>query len=124
LMSALLAAKGIASEHVLINSDSMYTVAEPAVARFNHLIIHLPELGIYDDPTVSTAAFGVLGAGDYDKPVVRVSADGAKFDRTPPMRIDDHTTINRTRITVAADRTISGETTEITTGVYAAGSRR
>jgi hypothetical protein len=125
LMSALLAAKGIASEHVLINSGNIFTLPDqPTYANFNHLIIRIPELGLYDDPTVSTAAFGVLGLGDYDKPVIRMSADGVYRDRTPAMQAADHVSINRTKLAVAADGTVTGETIEAATGVWASGSRR
>jgi hypothetical protein len=40
-------------------------------------VILYPEFDLYDDPTANFAAFGVLAAENYDKPVVRVSAAGA-----------------------------------------------
>ncbi len=124
LMTALLAAKGIASEHVLINSANAYTLPEPAtMAYINHVILYLPEFGVYDDPTASYAAFGVLGNGSYDKPVLRVSDAGARRAHTPAMKAADHTTINRTTITIAADGTMTGETEQIATGVFASGAR-
>jgi tetratricopeptide (TPR) repeat protein len=124
LMGALLAAKGIASEAVIINATDVYTMPSVAAPGYhNHMIIYLPEFALYDDPTVGHAAFGVLAEGDYDKPVVRMGAAGVHIDRTPPMRDQDHVTINRTRITVATDHTISGETREVNTGVWATGLR-
>jgi len=124
LMGALLAAKGIASEAVAINAGDVYTLPQIAVrGYFNHMIIYLPEFGLYDDPTVATAAFGVLGQGDYDKPVLRMSANGVRLDHTPPMRAQDHISKNETRITVAADGTMTGETRETGTGVFGAGLR-
>jgi tetratricopeptide (TPR) repeat protein len=124
LMGALLAAKGIASEAVVINAGNVYTLPEVAVrGYFNHMIIYLPEFGLYDDPTVATAAFGVLGQGDYDKPVLRMSANGVRLDHTPPMRPQDHVSKNETKITVAADGTMTGETKETGTGVFGAGLR-
>jgi len=124
LMGALLAAKGIASEAVVINAGNVYTLPEVAVrGYFNHMIIYLPEFGLYDDPTVGTAAFGVLGQGDYDKPVLRMSAAGVRLDHTPPMRAQDHVSRNETRIVVAADGAMSGETRETATGVFGAGLR-
>jgi tetratricopeptide (TPR) repeat protein len=124
LMGALLAAKGIASEAVVINAGNVYTLPQVAVrGYFNHMIIYLPEFELYDDPTVSTAAFGVLGQGDYDKPVLRMSANGVRLDHTPPMRPQDHVSKNETRITVAADGTMTGETKETGTGVFGAGLR-
>jgi tetratricopeptide (TPR) repeat protein len=124
LMGALLAAEGIASEAVVINADNVYTLPQVAVrGYFNHMIIYLPEFGLYDDPTVATAAFGVLGQGDYDKPVLRMSANSVRLDRTPPMRPQDHVSKNETRIKVAADGTMTGETRETATGVFGAGLR-
>jgi Domain of Unknown Function with PDB structure (DUF3857)/Transglutaminase-like superfamily len=125
LMTALLAAKGIASEHVLISSGNAYTLPEPAtMAYINHVILYLPEFGLYDDPTASYAAFGVLGAGTYDKPVLRVSDSGAHRARTPAMKALDHTAINRTRIKIAADGTVTGETEQVATGAFATSARQ
>jgi tetratricopeptide (TPR) repeat protein len=125
LMAALLAAKGIASETVMINATNAYTLPQIAtLGYFNHQMIYLPEFDLYDDPTVATAAFGVLGQGDYDKPVLRMSANGVRLDHTPPMQPQDHMSKNETRITVAADGTMTGKTTETGTGVFGSGLRR
>jgi hypothetical protein len=120
LMSALLAAKGIAAEPVLINLGSVYTLAEPPTfAALNHVILYLPEFDVYDDPTAHQAAFGVLALQAYDKPVVRVSASGARISSTPAMRTDDHTAHAKTIINVAADGTVTGRTEESNTGALA-----
>jgi hypothetical protein len=119
LMSALLAAKGIASEQVLINFGNAYTLPEPpTMVALNHAILYLPEFDLYDDPTASLAGFGVLAAENYDKPVVRVSANGATLARTPAMRSQDHVAQARTTITVAADGTVTGRTVERNAGVF------
>src|SRR5580704_7291694 len=77
LMSALLAAKGIASETALINFGASYTLPEPpTMLSLNHAIVYLPEFDLYDDPTARYAAFGVLAAETYDKPVLVVGASG------------------------------------------------
>jgi hypothetical protein len=120
LMSALLAAKGIAAEHVLINGQNAYTLPEPAtMGHLNHVILYLPELGIYDDPTVRFASFGVLAGEEYDKPVVHVSDRRAYRARTPAMKPEDHLSIRRTRLSVAADGTVSGESEQFGTGLFA-----
>ena len=124
LMNALLAVKGIASEVVLINSGNSYSLPQrPRLGAFNHAILYVPEFNTYTDPTAATAAFGVLHQNTYDKPVVRLSARGGTVDRTPAMRPDDHTNTNRTRVNIAADGTVTGETSEISTGIFAAHSR-
>jgi Domain of Unknown Function with PDB structure (DUF3857)/Transglutaminase-like superfamily len=104
LMSALLAAKDIASEAVLINAGNIYTLpGPPTLVGLNHIVLYLPEFDLYDDPTVTFAAFGVLAPATYDKPVVRVGASGATLSRTPAMKPEDHASHARTLINVAAD---------------------
>jgi hypothetical protein len=87
-------------------------------------MLYLPELGLYTDPTASSAAFGVLPTLSYDKPVLHISEAGGRPARTPPMNSEDHVTTSRTTVTVAADGSISGETRQISTGVFAAGARQ
>ena len=120
LMMALLAAKGIASEQVLINLGDVYTVPEIVSPNyFNHAMIYLPEFGLYDDPTANFAAFGVLAQQAYDKPVLRVSAQGAKVARTPAMKPAEHVTTVRTRFAIASDGVVTGETLNSATGARA-----
>jgi hypothetical protein len=124
LMSALLSAKGIASESALVNLGSAYSLPEPpTLAVLNHVIVYLPEFDLYDDPTADIAAFGTLAAETYDKPVVRVSATGASLARTPPLRFQDHTVQVKTVVQFAADGAVSGQTEESSTGILAAGLR-
>ena len=120
LMAALLAAKGIRSEPALINSGSVYTLPEPpTMGALNHVILYLPDFDLYDDPTVSPAAFGVLAPDTYDKPVIRVSADGARLARTPVMKADDHVGHVKTTIKIAANGAMTGESETTNTGVFA-----
>jgi len=122
-MTALLAAKGIASEQVLINGSNAHALDAPAtLAALNHVIVYLPELGIYDDPTASFTAFGVL-TDTYDKPAVHLSANGVRLARTPAMRPQDHTLTTHTKVTIAANGTVSGETKQSATGMFAAFAR-
>jgi transglutaminase-like putative cysteine protease len=121
LMMALLAAKGIAAEQALVDLGRAYTLTDPPVSgAFNHVILYLPEFDLYDDPTANLSAFGVMSFYTYDKPVVRVSAAGARLTHTPAMRPADHTTYSKTSINVAADGTVTGQTEESDTGAFAA----
>jgi transglutaminase-like putative cysteine protease len=123
LMTALLAAKGIASELVLINGGNVHTLDLPAtLAALNHVMIYLPEFGLYDDPTASFASFGVLSE-TYDKPAVHLSASGVRLGRTPAMRATDHTLVTQTKVTIAANGTVSGETKQSATGMFASIAR-
>src|SRR5215831_9084514 len=124
LMSALLAAKGIAVEHVLINGGYAYTLPEPAtMGALNHVMLYLPELGLYDDSTAQFASFGVLADAGYDKPVIHVSDRGAHTARTPAMHPEEHVSTRRTRMSVSVDGTVSGETDQFGTGVFALNAR-
>lgn len=123
LTAALLSARGIDSEQVLVNLGASYSLSQVPPGHFNHVMLRIPELDLYTDPSATAAAFGVLSAQTYDKPVLLVSARGARLSRTPPMRPGDHTTRARTRVTIAADGTISGTTETTATGVFAVSAR-
>jgi transglutaminase-like putative cysteine protease len=123
LMTALLAAKGIASEQVLINGGNAHALdLPPTLATLNHVMIYLPEFGIYDDPTAAFASFGVL-TDTYDKPALHLSANGVRLARTPVMRPQDHTLVTHTKVTIAANGTMSGETRQSATGLFASFAR-
>jgi hypothetical protein len=121
LMAALLEAKGIVSELVVVNAEDTYSLPQPPLWQvFNHAILYLPEFDLYADPTATLSGFGILSPGSYDKPVVRASVRGAKLARTPAMQPQGHVTHVRTIINVAADGSASGRTEQSGTGVFAA----
>src|SRR5262249_37871249 len=70
------------------------------------------------DPTASFASFGVLSE-TYDKPALHLSAAGVRLARTPAMRAADHTLITQTKVTIGANGTMSGETKQSATGMFA-----
>jgi transglutaminase-like putative cysteine protease len=123
LMSTLLKAKGIAVEHVLISSGGGYVLPETPVSVFDHVMLYLPEFHMYDDPTAQFSSFGVLAASEYDKPVVHVSGAGARREHIPAMKPEDHVSIRRARLSVAADGVVSGETELTGTGWFAYAGR-
>jgi hypothetical protein len=108
----------------LINFGNSYTLPEPpTLISLNHVILYLPEFNIYDDPTASTVAFGVLAAEEYYKQVVRVSTAGVSVALTPPMKPEDHTARAHTTLKFAASGLVTGETRESNTGFFGAGLR-
>ena len=123
LMGALLRAKAIASEQVLINVGNAYRLPELPTPFFNHVMLYLPEFDLYTDPTASQAAFGILPQNSYDKPVLHISSAGGRLARTPPMRPQDHVTIARTTATIGADGVVKGTTRQTATGIFAASAR-
>ena len=120
LLAALLAARGIASEAVLINTNlARYVLPETPVADFNHVILYVPELDLYVDPTWNYAAFGVLPWGLYDKPVVHAVDGKSRVGRTPSLRAEDNVSEVATVATISADGRISGTTREHAKGAMA-----
>jgi hypothetical protein len=112
LLVALLAAKGIASEHVLISLNPTYELTKTATLQaFNHVIVYIPALELYVDPTVAFGAFSRLPTGDLGKPVVRASDHGAVVARTPTPSIQDNVVELNTRIVMSADGRRQGQTT-------------
>jgi tetratricopeptide (TPR) repeat protein/transglutaminase-like putative cysteine protease len=84
LLTALLKARGIDSEVVLINSGNLYKLSPVAAFQFDHVITWLPEFQLYLDSTVAGAPFGLLPQEEYGKPVVHASASRASL-RTIPL---------------------------------------
>lgn len=123
LLESLLAAKGIASTPVLIDSGMTYSLPPaPAADIFNHLIIYIPSLNLYADSTSRYTPFGTLPLSDSDKPVIHTH-DFSEIQRTPPTdpsasgyRIDN--TIN-----IHSDGTADGEGTVQITGLFSDGFR-
>jgi hypothetical protein len=78
LLQALLAARDIASEQVLIHSGNRYDLpAIPLVEAVDHVLNHLPEWRMYVDATVADLPFGHLPRPAYGKPVIHVGAANA-----------------------------------------------
>jgi transglutaminase-like putative cysteine protease len=111
LVSALLAAKGIESEQVLLGTDPSYRFSKTAtLGAFNHVIVYIPALDRYVDPTVPFGAFAQLPSSDAGKPVVRVSDKGAVLAKTPLPAADDNAVEIDTRVVTSKDGSRQGQT--------------
>lgn len=120
LMSALLAAAGIEARQALIQTDA--EVELPAVAAlgaFNHVIVYIPSLDLYADPTDPTSNLGVLPASDAGKPVLIVEKGRSRLAHTPAVAAQGNSAHVRTRIVVAEDLNASGTTTTTARGEWA-----
>jgi hypothetical protein len=110
LMSALLKANGIESEQALIYSPALYELPKvPVVQAFDHVILYIPSLNLYADPTDPTSTLGQLSSGLMDKPVLRVSAKGAALARTPAGTAEENTAIIDAHIIVSSDGKQKGD---------------
>ena len=124
LMRALLAAKGIDAEYVIINLAPVYQdYAVPAALWFNHVILYLPEFDIYSDPTASLTSYDVLVENEADKPALRVGRKGVRFVRTPPVTAENNRLSVKADVTVKADGALAGTETTEAAGPIAASLR-
>jgi Domain of Unknown Function with PDB structure (DUF3857)/Transglutaminase-like superfamily len=124
LMMALLAAKKIDSEYALINADGSHELTKtPVVEAFNHVILYLPSLGLYADPTSPTSTFGHIPPSLMDRPVLRMSANEAKIDRTPTGNADENTASVEINIKLDHDGKPKAEAIVEATGDEAEGLR-
>jgi transglutaminase-like putative cysteine protease len=73
LLEALLAAVGIEAGPVLVNTEANYELPpQPTPFAFNHVIVHVPALNLYLDPTHSYTRAGTLPPYLMGKPVLLV----------------------------------------------------
>jgi transglutaminase-like putative cysteine protease len=119
LLEALLAAKGIRSEPVLINSTNSYALPEPpTLAQFNHVITWLPDLKMYVDTTAVVAPFGTLPFVEYGKPVVHALVKGSARKTLPVLASGEATMSLKTATHMTADGKMQGESTTTATGPF------
>jgi hypothetical protein len=124
LMRALLLSKGIGSEFVLISSGSnAYNAFAAPISTFDHMILYVPEFGLYVDPTVAMGGFDALPSGLAGRPVVRVGANGAVQARTPHLTPDGNSVELVAEATIQDDGTIVGRNRMIAKGTAALGAR-
>ncbi len=123
LLIALLKARGIAAEPVLVHLGQTYVLSgPPTVTAFNHMIVHLPELDVFAD-TTSGGAFGVLSWDLDGKAALRITPDGMGPVRLPSVGVDAATTHHRVRATLDADGTVRGESVTDASGPFATALR-
>jgi len=109
LLQALLKARGIASEPVLIHLGEDYgLLPAPTPEQFNHAILYLPQYGVYLDPTTRYAPFGVLVLGDLSKPVVHAGAN-PRLAKTPSGDPERDFYQETQRLDLGADGTLKGQ---------------
>lgn len=86
LLRVLMKAKGITSQSVLINSTNAYSLTQvPTFMQLDHVITYVPEMKLHMDSTALAMPFGVIPFGEYGKPVIYVSAEGATLGTMPAL---------------------------------------
>ncbi len=121
LYSALLKAKGISSELVIINGTNGYIVPTiPQILPFNHMIVWLPEFGMYADTTSDVTPFGSLPQLEYGKPVIHIGGNKPALRHVPVLVERESTYASSTSVILADDGTLSGHQTATGTGAMSA----
>lgn len=111
LMQALLAARGIKSEPVLIgwnNSFKQFPLAHPN--QFNHVIIYLPDYDIYANPTSDGSPFDSLDIFLAGKFVVH-AGEKPKTSTTPAHKISDNNYTIDSRINLTENGSLNAQGT-------------
>ena len=103
LLKALLSVQDIEADLVIVNAKQRYTLASVATPDFDHVIVYVPALDLYLDPTAAWTAFGALPQTLYGKPVLNV--DRGSVARIPVMRPDENRIRTETRYTLRPDGT-------------------
>jgi transglutaminase-like putative cysteine protease len=107
ILQALLAAKGIEASPALINSGMGQELSPiPVTFPLNHVILYLPKMDLYLDPTAQFVSFGQLPDILLDKPVVLTALN--RIGRTPKMIAGDHRTVSKMQVDVLADGRLRG----------------
>lgn len=125
LFSALLKAKGIASNTVLINLGTSYELAgPPTFGTLNHAITYLPQFKLYADTTAGVAPFGVLPFEEYGKPVVMIGAAAGAVQRTPVLPSNAASISFKTDARLDKDGKIEGDSEAAATGPFSVALRQ
>lgn len=122
LLIALLAAKGIEAESVLINSGDTFSLPKlGGVAPFNHVITYLPAWNLYVDSTDRYAPFGVLSYPSLDKPNVHTQT--LRYGRTPKPQALQNRISSEVTMHIHDDGSIVGQANSKHVGTSAIGAR-
>jgi len=126
LFSALLKAKNISSDLVIINSGNSYSLpAYPALGSLNHMITYIPEFNLYADTTVGVAPFGILPFDEYGKPVVHLTETGTTaLRRTPLVPKGFAETTIKTTARMNANGSMTGDSETVASGPFSVDLRQ
>lgn len=109
LMRALLAAKGIDADFVLVNLGNTFRRTKiPSTAWQNHVILYLPAYYLFVDPTDPAARFGDLPASVAGKPAIRIDAKSTDIIELPAIAADENHLDVTADVTLRSDGTAFG----------------
>ena len=117
LLAALLGAKGIDSQTVLLNLDDAYSLSTPpTLAQLNHAMLWLPAFQLYADPSSGAAAFGTLPFQAYGKPAIVVGGSADAVRLMPVLPADAAMITTTATAHMDLDGAMLGTSTTVATG--------
>jgi hypothetical protein len=120
LLIALLSARGIEAEPVLVHQGATYRLSgPPTLTAFNHAITFLPEWGLYTDTTAGGAPLGVFQANTYGKPALHLTTAGDAPRRIQALPLGLASARLRTVLRMDSDGALEGESVTDAAGPYA-----
>ncbi|MHB1815340.1 MAG: DUF3857 domain-containing protein [Steroidobacteraceae bacterium] len=118
LLEALLAARGIRADPVLINWNNGFKLLPLPGLDFNHAIDYLPKYHVFLDTTGEFETPGQLAIGERDKEVV-ISGPHPRLARTPGAEPAHNRLIYDASLHLAANGTLGGSVHMTTRGWWA-----
>ncbi|MES2253550.1 MAG: tetratricopeptide repeat protein [Pseudomonadota bacterium] len=120
LLQALLKAKSIEAQSILINGDANYAMTDiPTFTTLNHVITFVPQFNLYLDSSAAMAPFGILPMQEYGKPMVAATAASTGLGRMPVLPPGMAKTTIKTVATLDKNGVMSGTSTTTASGPYA-----
>ena len=117
LLQAMLSAVGIDSTPALVNGDNAYKLPNvPVLAVLDHMLVHVPALDLFVDPTTASVQAGYLPPALLGKPVLLLTR--GTFAMTPvlqPQKVHAVATVDVGQdghVAFTVDRTMSGALAE------------
>ena len=119
LLYALLAARHIPAEFVLLNAANDATIADPPnLVPMDHLILFLPGMNLYIDPSLPIAPFGLLPFSELGKPCIHLGGAGPARRVIPTPASGNTVSDLKTDLVLGADGTVTGTTTTTARGAF------
>ncbi len=119
LLHALLGARGIPAEFVLLNAaDSATLAGAPNLRPMNHVLLFVPSLDLYLDTTLGVAPFGVLSFSEYGKPAIFMGGAASGRRDMPMLASGANISESRTIATFGDDGEVTGITTTTARGAF------
>lgn len=119
LLTALLSAKGIRAQQALVTLvDDYEQFRTPMRAGINHVLVYLPDLGVYADATNPYTPFGQIEPPIAGKIALLAGPDGARIERIPVGSAGQTRADVETTVTIGTDRKVNVASKTKTTGDF------